>query len=530
MKKRTSPQELLFAVLLFVGWSETVALQISSLKRGSVRFSSRPTNRRGNQSKTSSNTVKTFNTATTNAVFSSLSDSARSPEGDERSFTSSFLYDGLGGNDGLLNYLPNQGHDMPHKTKRLVRRMTSEYIYGIENRPQVDGADILAVIEAEYAPLSSAVSVRLGNRTLWQGGEEEERIVINILSFAVLYQLPKEIASRLLSSFTQSGDNKLIAEIQKDFEQLGWEAISFPKGLGIRVNPNLMVSLLGKQGSKSSFFPPSRVPWRSRSTRKAAEAAKEGVMNTAAVQPPEQNIMSKEEFLVEIENEMRSSQIPSGLPTSKPKKGPSRFSLEGTPLPSFPESYRAWTRVKRAMMDSPKNALSRNKSWIRLSTAMDSQYAKIKEAGRAGFMAYAFINFVLYTVGIAWQWRRIATDMPGPGTTLVSLTLKKLGKAFARVYVGASLFKLVRIVVALALAPAAGRVLQFTQRKLGVSENAAFAILITLLLKTFFGTITAVILGDSALRKTIPTTRPTSGIIQEVASSIVTSKMPTIVV
>jgi hypothetical protein len=181
------------------------------------------------------------------------------------------------------------------------------------------------------------------------------------------------------------------------------------------------------------------------------------------------------------------------------------------------------------MMGSP-SILSNNKSWKKVSSAIDTQYTKIKEAGRAGLMAYAFINFLLYTVGVAWQWRRITVEMPSSGATVVSITLKKLGKAFARVYVGASLFKLPRIVVALALAPAAGRVLQFTQRKLGVSENAAFAILVALLVKTFLGTLAAVILGDSALKKTIPPPMTSSTVIQEAASSVIATRMPAIVV
>ena len=137
---------------------------------------------------------------------------------------------------------------------------------------------------------------------------------------------------------------------------------------------------------------------------------------------------------------------------------------------------------------------------------MNSQYKKLKGAGRAGLMAYAFMNFVIYTVGMAWQWRRIQLDVPPPvGATLVSLTIRKFIIAFTRVYVGAAVFKLARIGISLALVPPAGRVLNFTQRKLKVSENAALVILITLLLKTFLGTLVVVFLGDTALRKAIQT-------------------------
>lgn len=109
-------------------------------------------------------------------------------------------------------------------------------------------------------------------------------------------------------------------------------------------------------------------------------------------------------------------------------------------------------------------------------------------------MVDALINFVIYSVGISWQWRHLPLELIIP---------KKLGNAFARVYVGASLFKLVRIFAAIALAPPAGRILKATQKKLGVSENTAFTIWIILLLKTFFATVAVSIVSDSALRKTM---------------------------
>ena len=422
---------------------------------------------------------------------------ARNSDGDEAAFVSSFLYEGTfqGMDEGMLAYLPDGGKNIPPRMRRLIQKVTSEYVHGVNRRPQVGLADVLDVIDTEYESLSPSVSFKVGNQTF-----EEPRIV-QIVSLAVLHQLPKEITLQLFSA--ANDDNQAVVDFRSAFQDGGWEQVSFPQGLGIRIKKRLQFN------PNQPFFPPSKLPWRTRSKRKAAVAATRGILKAAETQAPEQNVMTKEEFLAEIENEMQAAPL-SGLPVNEPTDSIGGTLTRDGALPSFPaERYSmAWTKVKRIFMD-PSKPLTNNKTLKKILAVAQTQYNKLKQAGRAGIMSYAFINFVLYTVGMVWQWRRIAVAVPVPdGATLVSLTIRKFMKAFTRVYAGAAVFKIFRIVAALALAPAAGRVLAFTQRKLRVSENTAFVILVTLLLKTFLGTLAVVFLGDSALRKAIPVVYP----------------------
>jgi len=452
----------------------------------------------------SSNTA--FSSALWNAINNNNNDET------EATFvsSSSFLYDGSfeGFDDGLLSYLPESGRYMPPRTKRLIKRVTSEYIYGADQRPQIDLGDILDVIDAEYESLSLAKSVAVGNKEFDGAKGPEEELVVQLLSFSVLNQLPKEITLCLMNRSVGGGqEQEPLKEFCSFFEKAGWEHISFPKGLGLRIEP-AVASRVARASpailqNPLLFFPPSKLPWRSLSRRKGKEVAKRGILLCSQTQAPEQNIMTKEEFLEEIENEILSAPL-SALPVEKPTRFKIGISLEDA-LPSFPTND-IWRKVKRVVMDPASVSLSNSRTWGRLSSKIGGLIDKLKQAGRAGVMAYAFINFVLYTVGMAWQWRRITVEIPavGSGVTLVSLTLRKFTKAFVRVYVGSSVFKLGRIVLALAIAPTAGKILKLTQRKLNVSENTAFVILITLLLKTFLGTLAMSFLGDSALRKAIP--------------------------
>lgn len=418
----------------------------------------------------------------------------RISDGDEAAFLSSFLYEGTyqGTDDGILAYLPDSGKNIPPKTRQLIKKITSDYVYGVD-KPQVDFTDLLDVIDTDYEALSPPVSFTVGNQTF------EERRIVQIVSLAVLHQLPKEITLQL----SRTSKSQSMANFLSTFHDVGWEQVSFPQGLGIRHKKRKL-----RYRPNQLFFPPSKLPWRSRSMRKAAIAAKRGILKAAETQAPAQNRMTKEEFLAEIENEMRVAPLIE-YTTDGPmeNKKSVRGKLDGT-LPSFPvERYgKAWTRVKRIFID-PTRAFSNNRPLRRILSTIDTLYKKMKQAGRAGIMSYAFINFVLYTAGMVWQWRHIHIAV-SDGATVFSLILRKFAKAFARVYAAAAVFKIFRILLAVSLAPAAGRVLNVTQRKLGVSENTAFAILITLLLQTFLGVLAVVCLGDSALRTTLPIPSP----------------------
>jgi hypothetical protein len=441
-------------------------------------------------------------------------------ENDEAEFVSSFLYEGtfegISSDTGLLNYLPFGGENMPPKTRQLINRITSDYIYGVSdsnsNKRIQQKVNFRELLEFEYDILHPAFSMAVANTT-FEGAttSPEEQLVVCVASMAVLYQLPKEITLQLMQSLISNNnvnsESKALSAFVTAFQRNGWDDVIFPQGLAIRLKKGFTTTK-GSDGGLGQFFPASRLPWRSRSTRRAAEAAERGVLAAAETNPPPRNVMTKEQFLVEIENEI-TSPLFRYQPVVMEPVAVLPLLVEDA-LPSFP-TYRyglAWARVKRAVMTS-SNIFTGNKAWIKVSSTMDTQYTKLKGAGRAGLLAYAFLNFCLYTVGMSWQWRRTTLEVPSSGgSPLVSMVLKKFAKVFMTVYVGAAVFKLVRIVASLALAPGAGRVLHFTQRKLKVSENTAVAILITLLMKTFLGTLTIVCLGDSALRKALSSVAP----------------------
>ena len=423
-------------------------------------------------------------------------------DGDEGAFFSSFLYEDTfqGIDDGILSYLPDNGKNIPPRARQLIKKITSDYVYGVE-KPQNYSVDILDVIDTEYEALSPPVSLIVGNETV------KEPRAVQIVSLAVLHQLPKEITLQLASTF----NSQHIASFLSAFHDVGWEHVSFPQGLGIRLKRKL------RNNPSQSFSPPSKVPWRTTSKRKAALAATHGIAKAAETQAPRQKRMTKDEFLAEIENEMQTSTMSEVNGNGKMDNSKSvRGKLDGF-LPSFPvERYgKAWSTVKLISID-PTRTFSNNRAVKRIFSAIDTQYTKMKQAGRAGIMAYAFINFVLYTAGMVWQWRHIHT-VKSNEATLCSLIFRKFAKSFARVYAAAAVFKVFRILLAVALAPAAGRALVVTQRKLGVSENTAFAILITLLLKTFLGVLAVVCLGDSALRTTLPLSSPRTTMLLSVA-------------
>ena len=475
---RKSMERAIVAVIMAMSWSSSLAYHLQSIT-----------------SLTGKITCNAGNAVRCRIRYNMRRHAARNSDSDEAAFLSSFLYEGTfqGMNDGILAYLPDRGKNLPPRMSRLIKKITFDYIHGVDNRqPQVDLADLLDVIDSEYESLSPSISFMVGNQSF------EDPQIVQIVSLAVLHQLPKEITLQLSST----SESQAMAKFRSIFNNVGWEQVSFPQGLGIRLKKKLQYNI------SQPFSPPSKLPWRTRSKRKAALAATRGIMKAAETRAPAQKTMlKKEELLAEFENEMQAAPI-SGLPTGEQmtnkKGGPG---MQDGALPSFPvERYgKAWTKVKRMFFDptGPTGALSNSRLAKKIISTVDTQYTKMKQAGRAGIMSYAFINFVLYTAGVVWQYRRIVVEV-SDGSTLFLLILRKFAKAFARVYAGAAVFKIFRILLALALAPAAGRVLGITQRKLRVSENTAFVILLTLLLQSFLVTLAVVCLGDSALRTAIP--------------------------
>jgi hypothetical protein len=372
----------------------------------------------------------------------------------------SFLEDGTSRGDLLLSYLADKGTNLPIDTFELLKRATSQYVYGKEMVDEpITREEVLDVIEREY--LCTNVPLSVGNATFNQSPKSEkmERSVSRILSFALIHQLPSEIAVVLLGSkrnLPKAAHLKDPVFLCKEaLRHEGWKALSFPMGVGLRMRRGLMPSL-----PKRSLF----------NSRKRAREHAESLLAIAVESNPPANITAtRKQFLRAMEEEMSATASPLRKRKTQTKQARQFFPLKNT----FVERFRR-------MMQSPANML--------------------EKAGRAGAVAYGFLNFALYAGGTIWQWHRI-TVAPSTAisSSVLSFQLKKLGRVLATVYLGSQVTKLPRIFLAIALAPLGDRALRSTQNNLGVSENVAFGILAAILVGSFLSIISFIMLGSTAI-------------------------------
>jgi hypothetical protein len=372
----------------------------------------------------------------------------------------SFLEDGTSRGDLMLSYLEDKGMNLPIDTYELLKRASSQYVYSKEMVDEpISREEVLDVIEREYVCTNVPVSV--GNATFNQSPKSEkmERSVSRILAFALIHQLPSEIAIVLLGSkrnLPKAAHLKDPVFLCKEaLRHEGWKALSFPMGVGLRMRRGLMPSL-----PQRSIF----------NYRKRAREHAESLLAIAVESNPPANITAtRKQFLRAMEQEMSATASPL-----RKRKRPTNHSRQFFPLKN------TFVQRFRRMMQSPANML--------------------EKAGRAGAVAYGFLNFALYAGGTIWQWHRITvTPSTAISSPLLSLQLKKLGRVLATVYLGSQVTKLPRIFLAIALAPLGNRALLSTQNKLGVSENVAFGILAAILVGSFLSIIACIMLGSTAV-------------------------------
>lgn len=373
----------------------------------------------------------------------------------------SFLEDGTPRGDLILSYLADKGMNLPIDTFELLKRASSQYVYGKDMVDEpITREEVLDVIEREY--LCTNVPVSVGNATFNQSPKSEkmEKSVSRILAFALIHQLPSEIAVVLLGSkrnLPKAAHLKDPVFLCKEaLRHEGWKALSFPMGVGLRMRRGLMPSL-----PQRSLF----------NSRKRARAQAESLLGIAMGSNPPANITAtRQQFLRAMEQEMSATAGPL-----RKRKAPTKQARQ-----FFPPKNAFVERFRR-MLQSPGNML--------------------EKAGRAGAVAYGFLNFALYTGGTLWQWHRI-TVAPSTAisSSLLNLQLKKLGRVLATVYLGSQVTKLPRIFLAIALAPLGDRALRSTQKNLGVSENVAFGILAAIQVGSFLSIISFIMLGSTAIR------------------------------
>jgi hypothetical protein len=350
----------------------------------------------------------------------------------------------------LLSYLPEQ--DIPLQTSNLLKRVTEIYIYGTGEKEIVTMAQVLAVIEAEYKSRDVPVTVASQTFDVRKTGEDPDESVAEVLSFAALHRLPKEITLELLGA-KHGKDESSFDTCLAAFADSGWAQVTFPKGLALRTK-NVYLSASEKQTQ----------PWL-RTNKKLALQAQLSVDSAVNIQSPRRQLQTRAEFLESMEAE-----------------------LSATATPVTTELAAARTDD---LLFFPNNQQLKRFSFKRIKRAADKNYAVLKAKGRAGFIAYVFFNFLFYTVGVLWQWQRMAAAHPTSQSSALLLLSKKFAKTFAALYVGSQFFKLPKLFGSVALAPVTERVLKFT-----ISENKACIVLVASMFITWMGLVSIPVLSE----------------------------------
>jgi hypothetical protein len=335
--------------------------------------------------------------------------------------------------DRVLSYLPEQ--DIPPQTSSLLKRVTANYVYGTAASQPVTMREVLDVINKEYKSRDVPMEVANEIFDVSTTGEDPDESVVELLSFAALHRLPQEITLELLRSKHQ--DESPFSMCKTAFAKSGWAGVTFPKGLALRTNRNY-ASASERQAQ----------PWLP-SKKNLAAMAQQAVDDAKRVKAPRQQLQTRAEFLESMEAQLSATASPIS-----PK-------LAQKDLLFFPNSQ-------------PLQGLS----FKRMKRSADKKYAILKANGRAGFLSYAFFNFLFYSVGILWQWHRIAAVPPTASSSALLIISRKFARTFAALCVGSQVFKLPKLFGSVALAPLAGRVLKFTQKKLNISENKACILLV----------------------------------------------------
>jgi hypothetical protein len=362
-----------------------------------------------------------------------------------------------------LKYLPSGGTGLTPKTKELLQRVTSEYVN--KREPIVEVDDVLDVIDEEYK--SRDVSVIVGEKTFdfLSSGDVDDADVARILSFAAHHRLPLDI-SLILFGPVNSDTNDAFAKCRKALgESDSWMSVSFPQGLAIRPKRKFVTS------TRKRFLPVPRT-WTT-SRKEAVRHAQLAVNEAMYVQPPPRRLLTREEFLATMDKELSAASEPTEL------------------LPSL---------FREARLFFPRQ----NQKLKRLRKVVKKQFALIKDAGLAGLISYSTLSVAWYTCAIVFQWR-CTTPTVEISSRALRTALRRFGKVLAGVYIGSQITRLLRIKIALRLrgAPFGNRAIRYTQKKFGISETKAFAVLSGAVAGTCLAMWSIIALGDSAvLRRT----------------------------
>jgi hypothetical protein len=317
-------------------------------------------------------------------------------------------------------------------------------------------------------------------------GEQADESLAEVLSLAALYRLPKEITLELLGSNRREaatttangigpGGAQTSLEACRDlFSSGGWSDVSFPRGLALRPKSRKHrragAAPFSFSSSSSSSGSYGWLPFRN-SKRREIEQAEAAVAEARRAVAPRRRI-SREELLATIR------------------------------LLSDAESSPSAAAAKDELLYFPDSVPDVPLSWKRVKRLVDKQYAKLKSRGRVGLLAYCFFNFAFYTVGVLWQWPRVAPAHPLSLSTVSMVVFRKFCRVFGSLYLSSQLFKLPKLFAAVALLPVSSKCLAVTRKRLRLSETRSTIVLVAGMVFLWSGIVAIPILSEySRLRR-----------------------------
>jgi hypothetical protein len=377
----------------------------------------------------------------------------------------------------LLDFLPQRGRNLPFRTRKLFHSVVETYVYQKKDSylPLYTADDLRLTIDEEYDVKD--VPLCIGNLTIdLEDAENDESLqaMVEVFSMAALHRLPKDIVLVLLRPITVAQTKEYIDV----FERSGWSAVCFPRGLSLELKRELRPKRQQKAWWKRAWN------LRRRERRRQLEAAIAVAEAQRVVAPEIRPTRPRDEVLAKIEQQLKDHSI---RPIQR--KDELLFFPNSMPLESF--SFRRFRRFAKR------------------------QYSMLRRKGRAGVLSYCFFNLLFYTIGMAWQWRRITpVDPLVTSSSLTMIMMRKFARVFASLYVAAQFIKIPKVFGAIALAPYAQQTTDAVSKKLNVSQNVALIILLSLMVMSWATVIGALILGDySRLRQLMVTDQRLVGLI-----------------
>jgi hypothetical protein len=344
--------------------------------------------------------------------------------------------------------------DVTPGAQRLIARLTENYVFGKSDRIATTVDDVLAVVESDFKIRQVPVQIGQSIFDASSTGIALDQSVVEIMSFAAYHGLPERLTAEILSDSSSLGES--FATAKRIFAEQGWAAVSFPQGLGIQ-----------PRQQKRPWL------WTKRKKQRITEAIR-AVRVAAAARNPIRQLSSQKEFLAKLVAEEYSKATKVALPTEKNFP----FFPQNLPLPSF--------------------------SWQRLRRMMERSSSKIKQKGKAGVLAYAMFNFCVYSVGMLWQWRRIAAADVTSTSSATVLTLRKFGRVFGTVYIVSNLLKVPKLLAIAGMAPLTEKFLKRIESRTAMSETRILILCLSALVSTWMALMAVPVISEvSRIRRLI---------------------------